>query len=375
MQTPRAILFFTTNFAAAPLTYVFRKLLPLALVVLLLAAVSLNEVAAAGQGPDVSADLCSIPKHLTRIRPNPGGEPVRVMVGIQLLDVIDLDDVAESFKADFVLNLQWQDPRLSASARGGSLEDCVLGLSDIWNPHVHLVNRRGRILEQEQDVDIAADGTVRFGERIFGELSSPLDLHDFPFDVQRLPMQFASFIYGPEDVIFVADDTKTRRLESISQSGWDVLSNSSKDNVPGIRDPIAGHTHFNHTIVLARKPGYYLWSILLPLCLVVRMAWCVFWLDPQAYGTQIGLSTGAVFSLLAYLLGLRHLLPRVAYLTRADQLVLGGMILVFLALGEAILTSRLAQKEQGELARKIDRRVRWIYLAVFGVLVLITIAR
>jgi hypothetical protein len=354
--------------------YVFRKLLSMALVVLL-AAASLQGVSAAAQGPAVSADLCSIPKHLTRIRPNPGGEPVGVKVGITLIDVIELNDVAESFKVDFMLNLQWQDARLSASERGGSLEDCILGLNDIWNPHFQLVNRRGRILEQEQDVDIAADGTVRFVERIFGELSSPLDLHDFPFDVQRLPMQFASFIYGPEDVIFVADDTRTPRLESISQSGWDVLSNSSKDNVPGFRDPIAGHTHFNHTIVLARKPGYYLWTVLLPLCLVVLMAWCVFWLDPQAYGTQIGLSTGAVFSLLAYLLGLRHLLPRVAYLTRADQVVLASMILVFLALGEAILTSRLAQQEQGELARKIDRRVRWIYLAVFGVLVLFTIGR
>jgi len=374
MQNPRAIIFFTANLAAAAVVYVLRKLLPLALVVVL-AAAFLSGVSAATPGPDVSADFCSIPKHLTRIRLNPDGEPVRVKVGITLIDIIDLNDVSESFKVDFVLNLQWQDPRLSASARGGSLESCILGLDDLWNPHVHLVNRRGGILEQEQDVDIAADGAVRYTERIFAELSSPLDLHDFPFDVQRLQMQFASFVYGPEDVIFVADDTRTPRLESISQSGWDILSNSSKDNVPGIKTTIADHTHFNHTIVLARKPGYYLWSILLPLCLIVLMAWCVFWLDPQAYGTQIGLSTGAVFSLLAYLLGLRHLLPRVAYLTRGDQLVLSGMILVFLALGEAILTSRLAQREQGELARKIDRRIRWIYLAVFVVLVLITIAR
>lgn len=374
MQNPSAIVFFTANPAAAPAIYGFRKLLPLALVVLL-AAASLRSVSAATQGPDVSANLCSIPKHLARISPNPGGEPVGVKVGIAIIDVVDLDDVAESFRVDFLLNLQWQDPRLSASARGGSLKDCILGLKDVWNPHVQLVNRRGPILEQEQDIDVAADGTVQFVERIFGELSSPLDLHDFPFDVQRLPMQFASFIYGPEDITFERDVTKTRRLESISQSGWDVLSNSSKDSMRGFRDPIAGHAHFNHTIVLARKPGYYLLTILLPLCLVVLMAWCVFWLDPQAYGTQIGLSTAAVFSLLAYLLGLRNLMPRVAYLTRADQLVLSGMILVFLALGEAILTSRLAQQGQGELARKIDRRVRWIYLAVFVVLVLFIVAR
>jgi len=75
MQTPRVIIFFTANLAAEPLIYVFCKLLPLALVVLL-AAASLQGVSAATQGPAVSADLCSIPKHLTRIRPNPGGEPV-----------------------------------------------------------------------------------------------------------------------------------------------------------------------------------------------------------------------------------------------------------------------------------------------------------
>jgi hypothetical protein len=41
--------------------YVFRKLLSMALVVLL-AAASLQGVSAAAQGPAVSADLCSIPK-------------------------------------------------------------------------------------------------------------------------------------------------------------------------------------------------------------------------------------------------------------------------------------------------------------------------
>jgi hypothetical protein len=35
------------------------------------------------------------------------------------------------------------------------------------------------------------------------------------------------------------------------------------------------------------------------------------------------------------------------------------------ALGQAVLTSRLAQRDQLELARRIDFHGRWIYLALY----------
>ncbi len=92
---------------------------------------------------------------------------------------MDVDELQESFKADFLLSLSWRDPRLSAAARGGAMDDCSLGLADIWDPDVHPLNQRGVTREREQDVDIAPDGTARFSERVTGELSTSLDLNEY----------------------------------------------------------------------------------------------------------------------------------------------------------------------------------------------------
>jgi hypothetical protein len=318
---------------------------------------------------DTSSDAHIIPKILTRMRPDHDGKPVQVEVGIFIIDVINVDEVTESFEADFLLNLKWQDPRLSANALGLSLEDYRLSLSDIWHPSIHPINQRDLTKEQDRDVDIDPEGTVRFSERIYGEFSSPLELDEFPFDVQHLKIQLASFEYSPEDVIFIMDSAKTGRVDDILVGGWDIIKNSSDVDVNTMSGVAGAHTRLVHTIVISRHVGYYVWKFIVPLCLIILMAWSVFWLDPKIFVvSQIGVATASVFALIAFLLSLRQMLPRVSYLTRADELVLGATILVFLSMAEVIVTSRLAQKEKINLARKIDKVSRWVYLLFFTIL-------
>ena len=324
------------------------------------------------QGTSIDAQI--IPKTLTRMRPDHDGKPIKIEVGIFIIDVIDVDEVTESFEADFLLNLKWQDPRLSEVALGFSLEDYKLSLSDIWHPSIHPINQRGLTREQVRDVDIDPEGTVLFTERIYGELSSPLNLEEFPFDVQQLKIQLASFEYGPEDVIFIVDSAKTGIVGEILLGGWDIIKNASNVDVNPMSGIAGAHTRLVHTIVISRHVGYYVWKFILPLCLIILMAWSVFWLDPKIYVvSQIGVATASVFALIAFLLSLRQMLPRVSYLTRADELVLGATILVFLAMAEVIVTSRLAHKERINLARKIDKVSRWVYLLFFTILLSFTL--
>jgi hypothetical protein len=56
------------------------------------------------------------------------------------------------------------------------------------------------------------------------------------------------------------------------------------------------------------------------------------------------------------------MLPRISYLNRLDKFIFCAILLVFLTLGEAILTSMLAFREKKELARKIDLWARFVHL-------------
>jgi cadmium resistance protein CadD (predicted permease) len=56
-----------------------------------------------------------------------------------------------------------------------------------------------------------------------------------------------------------------------------------------------------------------------------------------------------------------------------DELVLAATVLVFLALLEVIITSRLVQKGQTQRAETIDHYARWMYPLTFVVLLVFSL--
>jgi len=80
-----------------------------------------------------------------------------------------------------------------------------------------------------------------------------------------------------------------------------------------------------------------------------------------------------VFTLIAFLLSIGNLLPRIAYLTRADLLIVSSMVLVFGALLESVITSRLHQGERQALALRLDLHARWIYPSLYVVIVVVVV--
>ncbi|MDH3771821.1 MAG: hypothetical protein OET79_12670 [Nitrospirota bacterium] len=85
---------------------------------LLCIAIFANGVASAADAPSVQDDLCFIPPILTRSPPESNGQPVQVQIGVLLIDVVEINDVTESFTADFKVRIRWKDPRLSVAALG-----------------------------------------------------------------------------------------------------------------------------------------------------------------------------------------------------------------------------------------------------------------
>ena len=335
--------------------------------------ISVSGVTSAANAPSVPDDPCFIPPILTRSPPTTNGQPVQVKIGVLLIDVVEINDVTESFTADFKVRIRWKDPRLSATALGHSLEYCRFPIDDIWNPDIQSINHRGTVQKGKLQSVVASDGTVSVVARVYTILSNPLDMHDFPFDTQHLRIQFASMKYNPNEVTFITDEARTGRMEGLSIPGWRIINSFSDDTVAPLQGAVRKHPRFDHLIVIERQSSYYVWKFIVPLCFIVLMASGVFWLNPAGVQTQVGVGTASVFTLIAFLLGLRTVLPRVPYLTRMDELVLAATVLVFLALLEVIITSRLAQKGQTQQAQTIDRYARWMYPLTFVVLLVVSL--
>ena len=300
---------------------------------------------------------CSIPKEL---RAPLKGPPPEIKVGVFFVDVQTINDKKQTFTCNAIFQFSWKDPRLSEQSLGRSLEQCNLALDEIWHPDIITVNMvKGDDYGEKATVD--KQGNVVFTERLRNaEFFFDLEFLDFPFDTQVLHI-----IFGTGDEITLAFDSESTGIrKKLSVDGWDITLTE-----PVITsEQIESHesiARLDFRLLAKRHPGYYLWKVILPLCLIVLMAWSVFWIDPSQIGPQLGLSTATVFTLIAYRFTLGFFLPPVAYFTRMDTFVLLATFLVFLALGLAITTSRLASKDRKALAVKIERTARVVYLVIF----------
>jgi hypothetical protein len=292
--------------------------------------------------------------------------PRQVSIGLYLLDLADVDDANQTMTVDFVLWSRWTDPGLAAPAG----ERREIPVQQIWNPN--LVVLRDRALQKKLPELAYVDdtGTVLYSQRYFGEVSSPTRLADFPFDEQVFRIQVIAGGQTTGDVEFVIDPTRTGRSSMASAVNWELGELSAR---PATFDYEADGREFPSTVFEIRgnrHASYYVWRAIFPLVIIVFMSWAVFWIDPSSIDAQIGLAATSILTLIAFQFLLSRLIPELSYLTRMDRFTIGATVLMFLALAEVVLTSRLAGDGRLPLAKKIDRGSRIVFPLGFAVLVL-----
>ena len=336
-----------------------------------------SSVFAQPAGETIEALDCSIPNVAKFDRPGPKGSRIPVKVGFFVIDIKEIDDVEQTYRADIIFNITWNDPRLSEDALGKSIEKCVFGVNNIWSPLVVDINRNEGENLFDEVARVDAQGNVNMKQRYVGEFTSDLDFSDFPFDIQELHFLLAA--YGPDasDIVFEVDNDYTGSRDHFSIEGWDVnlldgVSTSEQIKTRGSL-PARNFARIDFILSAERDKPYYIWKVITPLCLIVLMAWAVFWIDPKHLGPQIGLSTATVFTLIAYRFSIGFTLPKVSYFTRFDAFVFFSTLLVFIALGTAIATSKISADGENSLAKKIEKYMRVIYLIAFVSIIVFTL--
>ncbi len=300
-------------------------------------------------------------------RPHADGTATEVTVRVFLIDIDEIDDVHQRFMVDMFVGIAWNDPRLALPEEERSGQIRTFPMTQIWTPRGLIVNDRGLTPKLPLVADVDVLGNVIYRQRLSGELAVDLNLKDFPFDTQRLTVQIISYQYSPDEVRFSPSAQLAANIEGFSVEGWSfsLLETEFGDfEIPalGIARP-----QMTFIIEAQRNAQYYLLTMFLPMSLIVFMSWTAFWIQPNVVPPRIAISTASIFSLIAFGFSIRLSLPRVSYVTRADLFVIGCTLLVFLALGAAVIGSRWASADKLEQAVRLNAAIRWIYVGLFVV--------
>ena len=319
--------------------------------------------AAAAQGIE------STGSHLAGERPDAIGGPTPVSVSLYVIDIDAIDDVNQRFSVDMFINVSWQDPRLALPQDQRLGQSRTFPLTDIWGPRGLIVNDRGLNPQLPEVAEVDDLGNVQQRQRLSGELAVNLNLKEFPFDTQRLSIDFISYQYSPSELRLSSPVGMIIDARPFSAAGWRFKM--LEPELGEFTVPAAGISRPQLTFFVQaqREPRYFLLTTLLPMSLIIFMSWTVFWLPPDVIPARVGISTASIFSLIAFGLSVRLSLPAIAYMTRADIFSIGCMLLVFLALGAAVLGSRWASVDRLEHALRLNAVARWVYVLLFVVVV------
>ena len=288
--------------------------------------------------------------------------PTLVHVAMGLLDVDEINSADQNFTANLFVAVSWKDPRLKHSLSGIVLED----LEDIWHPQLLFVNQQKIWPTFPETARISRDGRVEYRQRVWGPFSQPLEVFDFPFDIQDFEIRIASANYSPDEIEFARNPEIDSGLAAkFSLPDWEILNwklNFDPYRPTGSADEVAS---FALIFKAERYVSHYVLKIILPLVMIVSMSWIVFWVNPQQAGTQIGVATTSMLTLIAYRFMVGEMMPPVPYLTRMDYFILGSTILVFAALVQAVLTSKMSDRGNLKAALLVDRTCRVLFPVLF----------
>ena len=314
---------------------------------------------------------CPAPER-AMLRPNTSAGPTEVSVGLYVLDISKVDDIAQSFQVDFMTDVLWRDERLGAVSRaqGGP---CVFKMEDIWDPGLTFLNRRKSELFFPRTVTVETDGTVLYMQRFHGSIASPLDLRSFPYDEQVLTVILGSY-YSRDEVLLSLDPKRTGASENFSLAGWEVVEASTRSDQRKLSVQQASVQAVislsSYSFSVKRNINYYLWKVALPITVISCMSWAVFWINRRELGATLAVSSTAMQTLIAFMLSLREIQPPVSYLTHMDYFLYGSLSLLFLTHFAGLLSRGLTMKEKEPTAQRIDTTARWLVPLAFISLIL-----
>jgi hypothetical protein len=308
---------------------------------------------------------CEAPDFRTDVRPASKGPATPVALGMRVADILEIDDVNQTITVDLAIRMRWTDPRLA------DLAGCKLSISSVWFPELILRNS-GRLFSRwPETVSVDEGGVVTYMQRKAGTLSSYHSLEDFPFDKQVISIRMYPLDWSIDKLVFEIDEEFTGITPLLNISDWQI--NNVTAALDEVRINAVGQVRSAYLLNISaeRYTGFYVWKILVPVALIVLMSWCVFWIDAQQFGTQLGLSATSVLTMVAFIFATTNMLPKLGYMTRMDSYIAAATFFVFAALLQSLTTGYWATRNRVALAKRIDRTSRWVFPLCFVIVCII----
>uniref|UniRef100_A0A8C3HQH4 Glycine receptor alpha 2 n=1 Tax=Chrysemys picta bellii TaxID=8478 RepID=A0A8C3HQH4_CHRPI len=267
------------------------------------------------------------------------GPPVNVTCNIFINSFGSIAETTMDYRVNIFLRQQWNDSRLAYSEYpDDSLDLDPSMLDSIWKPDLFFANEKGAnfhdVTTDNKLLRISKTGKVLYSIRLTLTLSCPMDLKNFPMDVQTCTMQLESFGYTMNDLIFEwLSDGPVQVAEGLTLPQF-ILKEDKELGYCTKHYNTGKFTCIEVKFHLERQMGYYLIQMYIPSLLIVILSWVSFWINMDAAPARVALGITTVLTMTTQSSGSRASLPKVSYVKAIDIWMAVCLLFVFAALLE-----------------------------------------
>ncbi|KAK3569312.1 hypothetical protein QTP86_026540 [Hemibagrus guttatus] len=239
-------------------------------------------------------------------------EAVEVTVGLQLIQLISVDEVNQIVTTNVRLKQQWKDVNLHWNPEEyGGIKKIRIPSTDIWRPDFVLYNNADGdfAIVHETKVLLEYTGMITWNPpAIFKSYCEIIVLH-FPFDLQNCTMKLGTWTFDG-NLVIINPDSDRPDLSNFMESGEWVMKDyrSWKHWVYYACCQDTPYLDITYHFLLLRLPLYFIVNVIIPCILFSFLTGLVFYL-PTDSGEKMTLSISVLLSLTVFLLVIVELIP------------------------------------------------------------------
>ena len=117
-------------------------------------------------------------------------------------------------------------------------------------------------------------------------------------------------------------------------------------------------------ITVERNINYFIFKIIIPVFLILSIAWSVMWIPPNQVESRLTTSIVALLALIAYNFVFNEDIPKLSYLTSLDRYILLSYLFCAIPTFLTIYFSRITKKDY-KIALEINKRSRLLGVIIY----------
>jgi hypothetical protein len=328
------------------------------------------------------------------------------LTNFELNSIQSIDSTKGAIEVTFQTYIENNRPDLLATLRKNNFDEQEINTEALCDPVKEWINlpiKAVELNEYKYDEDVRKglknktkleDSVIEFTydkgkfrvlrtESGVGHFRQSFDFKKFPFDKQKLIINITSGIRSSADKQLIKYATDTAAVAFITpEDGAFIGINKFKNNnylrewkvssVDIKNKEIVDENYYdkdlkkivthsenslNLEINVERNYIHYVYKIMVPVFLILCVAWFVLWIPTKYFEARLATSMVALLSLIAYNFVFANDIPKLEYLTALDKFILLSYIFCCIPTFMSIWFSRLYKIKQAKIA-KVNSKIR-----------------